>query len=55
MPPFTFARVLVLVACIVAAVYAVLILLVEASWDTPKLIGGLFAVLALYLASLLVP
>jgi hypothetical protein len=55
MPPFTFARVLVLVDCILAAVIAVLLLLTDTSLDVLTALGWVLVVLAVYLASLLVP
>jgi hypothetical protein len=55
MPPFTFARVLVLADCILAAVIAVLLLLTDTSLDVLTVLGWVLVVLAVYLASLLVP
>jgi hypothetical protein len=55
MPPFTFARVLVLADCILAAVIAVLLLLTDTSLDVLTALGWVLVVLAVYLASLLVP
>jgi hypothetical protein len=53
--PFTFSRVLVLVDCIIAAVLAVLLLLVQSHVSVADAFGWVFVVLAVYLASLLVP
>jgi hypothetical protein len=53
--PFTFSRVLALIACILAAVVAVLLLLTDTSLDVFTALGWVFVVLAVYLASLLVP
>jgi len=53
--PFTFSRVLVLVDLLVAAILAVLLLLVDYSISVTDAIGWVFVVLAVYLASLLVP
>jgi hypothetical protein len=55
MAPFTFSRVLVLADCILAAVLAVVILLTNTSLDVLTALGWVFVVLAVYLASLLVP
>ena len=49
------ARALVLVALIIAAVVAVLILLTSASITVLTALGWVLVVLAVYLASLLVP
>jgi hypothetical protein len=54
-PASTLGRFLLLVALLVAAVLAVLILLTGASFSTFTAAGWLAVVLALYLASLLVP
>ena len=51
----TFSRVLVLADCILAAVLAVLVLLTNTSLDVLTVLGWVFVVLAVYLASLLVP
>ena len=53
--PLTFSRVLVLAACIIAAILAVLLLLTTASLTVVAALGWVFVVLAVYLASLLVP
>lgn len=55
MQPFTFSRVLVLADCVLAAVIAVLLLLTDTSLTVVAALGWLFVVLAVYLASLLVP
>ena len=55
MQPFTFSRVLVLADCILAAVLAVLLLLTDTHLTVIDALGWLFVVLAVYLASLLVP
>lgn len=55
MQTFTFSRVLVLADCILVAVLAVVLLLTDTSVDVLTAAGWLFVVLAVYLASLLVP
>jgi hypothetical protein len=55
MAPFAFSRVLVLADCIIAAVLAVVLLLTNTSLDVLTALGWVFVVLAVYLASLLVP
>ena len=55
MQPLTFSRVLVLAGCILAAVLAVLLLLTDVNLTVIDALGWLFVVVAVYLASLLVP
>jgi hypothetical protein len=55
MAPFTFSRVLVLADCILAAILAVLLLVTDSAVSAQDAIGWVFVVLAVYLASLLVP
>lgn len=55
MVPWTFSRVLVLAACILAAILAVLLLLTDVNLTVIDALGWVFVVLAVYLASLLVP
>lgn len=55
MQPFTFSRVLVLAACLVSAILAVLLLLTSTKVGIVAAIGWVFVVLALWLASMLIP
>jgi hypothetical protein len=53
--PTRYSFVLLLLDCILAAVLAVLLLLTDTSLDVLTALGWVFVVLAVYLASLLVP
>ena len=55
MQPFRASGLIVLVACIIAAVLAVLLLLTDSAISVGDALGWVFVVLAVYLASLLVP